>query len=66
MRLRHRGHSIRDAVLEVRYAARLNRADFLELQMRSHSVEEARASAQEHRRDVQLQLVHQNPPPGTG
>ena len=38
---------------------RLDHAELLELQIRTHSVEEARAAAQEDRRDVQLQLVDQ-------
>src|SRR5215211_2070662 len=53
------GNLVHNAVLEVRDPRRLDRPEFLELQIRSHSVEEARASAQEDRRDVQLQLVDQ-------
>src|SRR5215218_3857219 len=53
------GNLVHNAVLEVRDPRRLDRPEFLELQIRSYSVEEARASAQEDRRDVQLQLVDQ-------
>ena len=48
-----------DAVLEVRDPGRLDRAELLELELRADAGEEARASAQEDRRDVQLQLVDQ-------
>src|SRR5829696_5640611 len=58
-RSRISGDLVHDAVLEVRDPRRLDCAELLELQIRSYSVEEARASAQEDRRDVQLQLVDQ-------
>src|SRR5829696_380907 len=46
-----------DAVLEVRYPGCLDRAELFKLQVRSDSVEETLAAAQDERRDVDLDFV---------